>query len=310
MLLTDATRKYLNALLAEGKSVSTMKNARSALQRMLPFLKGLGVEHVEQLSHDVLMQWREEVAWHTTGKGTPLTPRAQSELLGHMRAFSRWLVREEYLLADPSARIGNPKKPRMLPRAMLELDDIRKMLKAPDMRTLRGYRDRVILEVLYSTAMRRAEVANLTIHDVETQGGYLTVREGKGGKDRVVPIGDQACRLIESYLAGVRPDWPNAGNTDYLVLNRWGKRMDPNAVWAVVHKYAKLAGIKKPVSTHTLRHACATHMLRAGAPIRYLQEMLGHKSLETTQVYTRVTINDLKAVHGQFHPREQEGKAS
>jgi integrase/recombinase XerD len=107
----------------------------------------------------------------------------------------------------------------------------------------------------------------------------------------------------------VRPEWPNASHTDYLVLNRWGKRMDQNAIWAVVHKYAKLAGIKKPVSTHTLRHACATHMLRAGAPIRYLQEMLGHQSLETTQIYTRVTINDLKAVHGKFHPREREEKA-
>jgi integrase/recombinase XerD len=306
MLLTEATRKYLNALLAEGKSLSAMHNAKSAFRHLLRYLVSMGVEHIEQLTHDVLMAFREELAWHTTAKGTPLMPRVQSAKLGHVQALCRWLVREEYLLADPSRRIPHPKKPRPLPRAMLEMEDLAKLFKQPNLNTLRGYRNRVILEILYSTAIRRAEVANLKLYDIETSMGYLTVRHGKGGKDRVVPIGKEACRLVETYLTGIRPEWINANKTDYLFLNRWGDRMDPNSVWAVVRKYAKLAGLKKPVSTHLLRHACATHMLRAGAPVRHLQEMLGHKSLETTQIYTRVTINDLKAVHAKFHPREQE----
>ena len=131
---------------------------------------------------------------------------------------------------------------------------------------------------------------------------------GKGGKDRVVPLGASVCQLIETYLAGIRADWIGAEGDPHLFLNRWGQQMDPNAIWAVVRKHARLANLKKPVSTHTLRHSCATHMLRNGAPIWYLQEMLGHESLETTQIYTRITINELKQIHAKFHPRERDEK--
>ena len=135
--------------------------------------------------------------------------------------------------------------------------------------------------------------------------GGLNLYAYVGGKDRVVPLGQSVCDLVKSYLVGIRPEWVNAGRDKHLFLNRWGNGMDPQAVAQVVHKHAKRAGIEKPVSTHSFRHSCATHMLRNGAPIRQLQKMLGHASLETTQVYTRVTINDLRAMHSKFHPREQ-----
>ena len=304
MQLTDAVRRYLNTQLAEGKSRSTAKNAKAALKHLCAFLESMQVTTVAELDHDTLMAYREEVAWHVTPKGTPLSARSQSECLGHLRAFCRFIVREDWLMADPSLRIPNPKKPRPLPRAILEQKEVQAIMAQPDMRTARGQRDRVILEVLYSTAMRREEVSNLKMADVETATGYVHVRQGKGGKDRVVPLGKSVCALIDTYVAGVRDVWPNAEATDYLFLNRWGNRMGPDSVWAVVHKCVQWAGIKKPVSTHTFRHSCATHMLRNGAPIRHLQEMLGHVSLETTQIYTRITINDLKAVHGKYHPRE------
>jgi integrase/recombinase XerD len=304
MRLADAVRRYLNASAAEGKSPLTLKNARSAFRHLSAFLEGLGIEAIERLDHDTLMAWGEELAWHTTAKGTTLTARTQSERLGHLRALCRYLVREDLLLADPSARIPNPKKLRPLPRSILEPAEVQKILAQPDLRTHRGWRDRAILEVLYSTALRREEVSNLAVADVDTATGYVHVREGKGGKDRVVPLGKKVCELLDAYLAGVRPEWRNAQGSEFLFLNRWGTRMEPNATGAVVRRYALLAGIKKPVSTHSFRHACATHMLRNGAPIRHLQEMLGHKSLETTQVYTRITINDLKAMHAKFHPRE------
>jgi integrase/recombinase XerD len=164
----------------------------------------------------------------------------------------------------------------------------------------------VILEVLYSSAIRREEVANLCLDDVDTTHGYLIVRNGKNGKDRAVPIGASVCALLDTYIAGVRADWIGAERDRHLFLNRFGRGMGPNAVWNVVRKYVQIANLGKPVSTHSFRHSCATHMLRAGAPIRHLQEMLGHESIETTQVYTRVTINDLREVHRRFHPREQE----
>ena len=304
MQLTDAVRRYLNTQLAEGKSRSTAKNAKAALKHLCAFLESMQVTTVAELDHDTLMAYREEVAWHVTPKGTPLSARSQSECLGHLRAFCRFIVREDWLMADPSLRIPNPKKPRPLPRAILEQKEVQAIMAQPDMRTARGQRDRVILEVLYSTAMRREEVSNLKMADVETATGYVHVRQGKGGKDRVVPLGKSVCALIDTYVAGVRDVWPNAEATDYLFLNRWGNRMGPDSVWAVVHKCVQWAGIKKPVSTHTFRHSCATHMLRNGAPIRHLQEMLGHVSLETTQIDTRITNNDMKAVHGKYHQRE------
>lgn len=308
MTLTDAVRQYLNAMNAIGRSPHTVKSAKSALKELHLFLQSLDVDQIEHLDHDTLMQYREELAWRLTPKGTPLTSRSQSELLGHLRAFCRWLVATDFLVGDPSAKIPNPKKPQPLPKSILEPKEVQKILKQPDMTTAQGYRNRVILEVLYSTAIRCGEIANIKLEDMDTDSGYIIIRQGKGQKDRVVPLGENVCKLIDTYLIGIRADWINTDNDPHLFLNRWGQGLKPIGIWFVVKKYAKAAKLKKPVSTHTFRHSCATHMLRNGAPIRHLQEMLGHASLETTQVYTRITINDLKKVHSQYHPREQDDK--
>jgi len=304
--IDEAVRRYLNAMLAQGRSAHTVRGTKSALKELVAFLASLEITRIEQLDPDVLLRYREELAWRLTPKGAPLGPNTQSNLLGSLRAFCRFLVDQDWLVADPSKNIPNPKKTQRLPRAILEPREIWTILKQPDLSTATGYRNRVILEVLYSTAMRREEAANLKCPDVDTESGYCVIRQGKGRKDRVVPLGESVCRLIDTYLAGVRADWVGADQDDHLFLNRWGHGMNPNSVWAVVKKYAAAAKLKKPVTTHSLRHACATHMMRAGAPIRHLQEMLGHVSLETTQLYTRITINDLKAIHAKFHPRERE----
>ena len=306
MLISDAVRAYLNALVIEGRSPCTVKGAKSALKQLAGFLADCGVEAINGIDHAVLTRYREDIAWRFTPKGKPLTARSQAELLGHVRAFGRYWVREERLLTDPSVRLMNPKRPRRLPKAILETAEVDAMTGLADLHSLRGFRNRVVLEVLYSSALRREEITHLTLNDVDTQTGYVYVRNGKGGKDRVVPLGKSVCDLIDSYLKGIRPEWPNAGKSDALFLNRWGNPMNPNAVWAIVRKYAKLADIQKPTSTHTFRHSCATHMVRNGAPIRHIQEMLGHESLETTQIYTRVTINDLREMHQKFHPREKD----
>ncbi|MHB8623376.1 MAG: tyrosine-type recombinase/integrase [Sulfuricaulis sp.] len=305
MQLSDAIRRYLNQSFAQGNSCHTIRGAKSALKQLAAFLEKINVTDVAHLDHDALMRYREELAWRLTPKGTPLSVLTQLELLGHIAVFCRFLVAQGWLLVDPSANIPRPKKPRHLPRNIMEPADVERILAQPDTQSLRGFRNRVILEVLYSTALRREEIANLEMNDVDIEGGYVFVREGKGGKDRVVPLGKNACDLVTSYLLGIRPQWPNAAKDKHLFLNRWGKGMGPNSVGAVVSKYAKLSSVDKPVSTHSFRHSCATHMLRNGAPIRQLQEMLGHASLETTQLYTHVTINDLRAMHRKFHPREK-----
>ena len=306
MLLSDAIRNYLNAQATEGRSRHTVRNSKSALKELAAFMGGLDVEHVEQMNHDVLLRYREELSWRETPKGTPLSPRSQAERLGSLRAFCRWMVEQDWLVTDPAKRIPNPRKPRRFPKSIMDGDEISRILALPDMRTATGYRDRVILEVLYSSAIRREEAASLRLADVDTEGGYLTVRNGKNGKDRVVPVGAGVCKLMDSYIAGVRADWPRANQDAHLFLNRFGYGMQPAAVWHVVKKYSRAAGIKKPVSTHTFRHTCATDMARAGAPIRHLQELLGHESIETTQLYTQLAITDLKAAHKRFHPRERD----
>lgn len=309
MRIADAVRRYLNAMMAQGRSLQTVRTTRSGLKQLAAFLDSIEVTTIEQLDADVLLRYREALSWRMTDKGTPLAPRSQSELLGHLRAFCRWLVAQDWLVADPSKRIPNPRKPQQLPKAILDEGEVQQMFAAPDLRTATGFRDRVMLEVLYSSAIRRQEVANLRLDDVDTTHGYLIVREGKNRKDRAVPVGASVCKLLDTYIAGVRADWLGADRDRHLFLNRFGTGMDPNAVWQVVHKYARALNLDKAVSTHTFRHTCATHMLRAGAPIRHLQEMLGHESIETTQIYTRLTINDLREIHRRFHPRERDAES-
>jgi integrase/recombinase XerD len=289
----------------QAAGVRTVRVAKSGLKTLSAFLNGVGVETIEQMTHDALLSYRESLSWHVTTKGTPLTERSQSEVLGHLRAFCRWMVAQDWLVSDPSRRIPNPRKPQQLPKSILDEAEVQRILSQPDLQTARGYRDRVILEVLYSSGIRREETAHLRLDDVDTAHGFLIVREGKNRKDPAVPISASVCALLQTYIVGVRKDWPGADRDRHLFLNRFGQGMEPNAVWHVVHKYARAANIDRAVSTHTFRHSCATHMLRAGAPIRHLQEMLGHASIETTKIYARVTITDLKAVHRRFHPREQ-----
>jgi integrase/recombinase XerD len=220
-----------------------------------------------------------------------------------VKNFCRYLAEKDYLVRDPAEKIRLPKKPKKLPRLILDQGELRRMMDAPDIRTNRGYRNRIILELLYDCGIRRAEVAHIKLADLDLESGYIKIH-GKGSKERVVPVCGRVCNLVGSYIQMVRHTFVQGKDEGYLILNRWGGGMDPNGIWAVVKRCAHLAGIRKNVSTHTFRHTCATHMLQNGAPIRHIQELLGHESLESTQIYTRVTINDLKQVHAKYHPSE------
>ena len=305
VLLDHAVNSYLAALIADGRSHHTVRNARSALRELAAFLSRHGIGTTEQISHEALMLFRLELRSRPTAKGAPMLPGSQREHIGKLRTFCRWLFEMSMVGIDLGKRIPQSRKVRHLPKAVMEIGEVDRMLACPDMTDPAGFRDRVILEVLYSTAIRREEAATLRLHDVDTNGGYLTVRSGKNGKDRVVPLGTSACELLRDFIDEVRPRWPGADATPRLFLTRFGGGMHPAAVWHVVKKYARIAGIRKPVSTHTFRHTCATQMARAGVPIRHLQELLGHESIETTQIYTHLAITDLKAVHSRFHPREK-----
>ena len=305
MTTREMIQVYLKHLRILGRSYYTIKGARYGLENLVKFLEEEKATGLEDLTRDILYEYQQELAFKISIKGKLLSLRTQRQSLGVIKAFTRFLKEQDYMIADPGEAIKLPKKPRRLPKVILNQTEIKKLMQAASTQTNKGYRNRIILEILYDTAIRRSELSGIKINNLDLNSGFIHVR-GKGDKDRVVPLSQRVCRLIENYIMMVRPEYLQSKDTGHLILNRWGHKMDPNSIWAVVKRCTYLAGIKKNVSTHTFRHTCATHMLKNGAPIRHLQEMLGHESLESTQIYTKVTINDLKKIHAKYHPGEQE----
>lgn len=304
MKIKDLIPFYLKHLRIAGRSALTIRAARYDLKRFLRFLEGEQVFNVEDIAREIVEAYQQELSFHLTAKGNLLSPVSQSRILTMVRGFTRFLKEKDYLLYDAGAAIKLPRKPQRLPRGILSSEDVRRLLNAEDTRTNKGYRDRIILEILYDTGIRRAEVSDIRIRDIDLDAGYILIH-GKGNKDRVVPLSKRVCDMIRSYALSVRPSFIDGTDPGYLILNYQGKRMGERSIWKTVRHYAHTAGIRNKVSTHTLRHTCATHMLRNGAPVRHLQEMLGHESLDSTQIYARVTINDLKEVHAKYHPSEK-----
>ncbi|MCP4107219.1 MAG: tyrosine-type recombinase/integrase [Desulfobacteraceae bacterium] len=304
MKITELIPEHLRYLRAIGRSPYTIRGAKSGLRDFAKFLQEENVSRPEDLTPELLEEYQKDTAFRLTFRGTLLSARSRSKLLTSVKGFTCFLTEKDYLFHNPGIRIKLPKEPKTLPGVILSTDEMKQLLSAPDMQTCQGYRDRVIIEILYDTAIRRSEMAGLCVADTDTGTGYLHVR-GKGDKERIVPLSPRVCELVKNYTLHIRPLLLKEGKDGgWLIPNRFGQRMNPNSIWAAVKRCARFAGINKKVSTHTLRHTCATHMLRNGAPVRHIQELLGHESLTSTQVYTRVTINDLREIHAKYHPGE------
>lgn len=297
LLITEYTR-YLKSC---GQSVYTLKNVQYALRKFTRFLDETGIEQVEKITQELVEDYQQALCYSTGKSNQPLSLRTQSQLLGVLKGFTRFLKDRHCFVSDPAKDIQLPKKTKGLPQVILTSKEIKAVIFASNTSTYTGYRDRVILELLYDTAIRRAELSNIQIKHLDLESGFICIR-GKGNKQRMVPVSGRVCELINNYIKMVRLKFIKATDTNHLILNRFGDQMNPNGIWAVVKRHAVRSGIKKNVSTHTFRHTCATHMMKNGAPVRHIQELLGHESLESTQIYTRVTINDLKAVHRKYHP--------
>lgn len=233
----------------------------------------------------------------------PYSPSSVARMLVSLRSFHRFLVREGGATSDPTAKIGSPKRPRSIPKA-IPLGDVERLLELPSTDEL-GRRDRAILEVLYGAGMRISELVNLDVDDVDLDEGSVLIRGGKGGKSRRVPVGRAARAAAANYLTTVRPSLAarSAAGAAGLFLNARGGRLSRQGCWKILRRYAEMAGLEDRVSPHTLRHSFATHMLDAGADIRVVQDLLGHASLATTQVYTLVSDTKLREVYYSSHPR-------
>jgi integrase/recombinase XerD len=305
--LVRAMRTYLDHLVVErGLAANSVSSYRRDLRRYLEHLDRIGVtdldEVTEQTVSGFLMALREGDADHQ-----PLSASSAGRTVVAVRGFHRFAVRDGLAKVDPSAGVRPPPPAKRLPKAV-SLGDVERLLEAAGAPgTTLALRDRALLEVLYGTGARISEAVGMDVDDLdldpeEPQGTVLL--RGKGSKERIVPVGSFAREAIQAYLVRGRPELVATGTgTPAMFLNARGGRLSRQSAWSVIVKAAERAGISAEVSPHTLRHSFATHLLEGGADVRVVQELLGHASVTTTQVYTLVTVDSLREVYAAAHPR-------
>lgn len=235
-----------------------------------------------------------------------LSVGTQANRLAAVRKFFSWLLSEQQLAYNPASTLQLPKQPQRLPRGVLTKSEARRLIEATPTTKPRDIRDRAILETLYATGIRRAELIALTIYDADLQTATLRIEHGKGNTKRVVPLTQSAIAALKLYLEEARALFVReAGQVRLFVSSRSGGPLDDDDIVRIVAKAANRAGIRKHVTPHTLRHTCATHLLKGRADIRQIQKLLGHRRLSSTEVYTRVELSDLHEVIARCHPREK-----
>jgi integrase/recombinase XerD len=298
---------YLDWMQTRGYTPDSLRNSRYGIRYFINWCDERGITHPNEVNTDVLAHYQRYLYHHRKEDGGALSLGTQWLRLVVIRSFFRWMARAHHILFNPASELELPKMDNRLPRNVLSVTEVEKILSQPDLSTLVGLRDRAILELLFCTGIRRSELINLKLYDVNTEKRTLFIRKGKGKKDRVVPTGERALLWLEKYLDESRPVLVSEGKmrdkeNGALFLNSQGGFMQGYTLGKMVNKYINSADIGQKGSCHLFRHSMATLMLEGGADIRYIQQMLGHARLDTTQIYTRVSINKLKEVHMQTHP--------
>ncbi|MBJ7359085.1 site-specific tyrosine recombinase XerD [Nocardioides sp.] len=300
-----AVRTYLDHLAVErGLATNTLSSYRRDLHRYLDHLAGLGLDDLDRVTEatvsDFLVRLREGDAEHP-----PLSSTSAARTVVAVRGFHKFALADGLSAADPAGGVKPPTPTKRLPKA-LPLSDVEAILEvAGEPGTTLALRDRALLEVLYGTGARISEAVGLDVDDLDVVDAVVKLR-GKGGKERVVPIGSYALEAVDAYLVRGRPELVAAKGGPALFLNARGGRLSRQSAWAILVKAAERAGVTADVSPHTLRHSFATHLLDGGADVRVVQELLGHASVTTTQIYTLVTVDSLREVFAAAHPRARD----
>jgi integrase/recombinase XerD len=300
--LNAYAQSFLEWSAVHGLSAQTIETRSRALKRFIAWCDERDLVHPKDVTLPILERYQRYLYHYRKPNGAPLTFGSQQTILAPLKVFFRWAARERHLLYNPASELLLPRLPRRLPHHILSIADIEGILNQPDLGTPSGIRDRAMLETLYSSGIRRMELVHLSLYDVDTRGGSLTVRAGKGGGDRVVPLGARAAAWLDRYLEEVRPVLVTGHDEGVCFLTDFGEPFAKNRLGDLVKGYVEGAGLKVIGSCHLFRHAMATHMLDNGADIRYIQVILGHNDLDTTAIYTQVSIHKLKAVHANTHP--------
>ena len=301
--LAVEAERFLDHLTVErGLSENTLDAYRRDLDRYVGFLRHRDVVDLGAVDEVTVRSFVASLSASTHGpEAAPYRASSVARTLSAVRSFHRFLVREGVTDHDPAARVAPPRLPRSLPRP-LPVDDVRRLLEAPDESTPAGLRDRAILELLYGSGLRISELTGMDVDDLDLEQGSLRVL-GKGGKEREVPLGSFGRDAVGAYLTRGRPALATAASRGALFLNARGGRLSRQSCARLLGRYVRLAGIDRRVTLHTLRHSFATHLLEGGADVRVVQELLGHASVATTQIYTLVTARHLREVYDESHPR-------
>ncbi|MCL6548977.1 MAG: site-specific tyrosine recombinase XerD [Alicyclobacillus sp.] len=278
-----------------GLSANTLDSYRRDLAAFASFLHRTARTEVHQAQRSHVLAYLDHL--HRLGRANSTISRN----LASLRSFYHFLLNVEAIGTDPTANVDTPKIPKRLPK-VLSVDEVDRLLGAPDVTVAPGARDKAMLELLYATGIRVSELVSLKVSDVNLAAGFLRCT-GKGAKERIIPIGEVAQRTLLHYLEFGRSQLLRGEDRAALFLNHHGTGMSRQGFWKILKKYARAAGIVKDITPHTLHHSFATHLLERGADLRAVQEMLGHADISTTQIYTHLTRARLKEVYASAHPR-------
>ena len=300
--LEMAINQSLDWLATHNFSPDTVESRRDYLRYFHDWCRERGLESPTEITRPILERYQRWLFHYRKANGQPLGFRTQNTRLTALKGLFQWLTRHNYLLHNPASELVLPRIEHRLPKYVLTASEAEQVLQQPDTGNPEGLRDRAILETFYSTAMRRMELARLKVYDSDIERGTVTIRQGKGKRDRTIPIGERALAWIGKYTAEARTELATGADDGTLFLNDMGEPYERRQLTALVRRYLIASDIGKVGGCHLFRHTVATLMLENGADIRVIQQMLGHVKITTTEIYTHVAINLLKQVYSATHP--------
>ncbi|NKC13277.1 MAG: site-specific tyrosine recombinase XerC [Gammaproteobacteria bacterium] len=298
--------RYLDWLQINNYSKATIKGREHYPGVFIVWCDERSLKRPNEIIKPILERYQRHLYLHRKKDGEPLSFRNQHSHLVPVRAWFKWLTRQNHILYNPASELDLPRLEKRLPKHVLTQAEAETVLNQTDTNDALGIRDRAMLETLYSTGMRRMELIGLKLYDIDVDRGTVMIRQGKGKKDRMIPIGDRALAWIDKYLAEVRPELVAGIDDGVLYLTNLSEPFTPNRLTQLVRNYVQSAGIGKTGARHLFRHTMATLMLEHGADIHFIQEMLGHADVSTTQIYTQVSIRQLQEIHTATHPARLE----
>jgi len=302
--------EYLAWMEVVSLSDRTIQVRRKYLKYFREWCENRGINTIEEISRPVVERFQKSLFHYKKKDGKPLAVCSQYSRLSALKAFFKYLAQQRIIMYNPSSELQLPKLGKPIPKQTMSHEEVQQVMILCDLSNPLGIRDRAMMELFYSNGIRRAELIELNIYDIDFVRGTLMIREGKGKKDRVVPVGESTLTWLQKYLNDARPKLQVRADDITLFYTQQGERLSETYLSAHISKYISKANIHKHGSCHLFRHTAATLMLENGADIRYIQEMLGHSSIKTTEIYTRVSIKQLKNVHNLTHPTNQKSEDS